>query len=159
MSAYRRVDPRLRSTYLATPATAGGKHLIVDPRIWIWISSPKKDGEGVALRTRIEEKPFDLGWTGNLGAALKDGWLSWTLLPWSVVTCRLEQSLHPLIWQLACSNRRRPGVTNRPLRLNPAVLRRLEYEASLLALDLKGSSDGDSEDAAELEGDASNEAG
>lgn len=113
--------------------------------------SAEQDGTGVALRTRVDEKPFDLGWAGNLRAVLEDGWAARRVLPWSVLPRSRSLDLADAIADaaLVSAARSAPETRQPALRLNPAVWKRLAYEASLLAS--KEESDEEAEEESESE--------
>ncbi|KAL7412474.1 DHHC palmitoyltransferase-domain-containing protein [Mrakia frigida] len=102
LSTHSRIDPRSRPRPSSTSQTL---HPYADPRHRIWIPSPKKDGTGVVVWTRVGERIYDLGWRENW----KEFWEGW----------RRAGNLH------------RERTVGLP-KMNPLVLKRLEYEAGLL---------------------------
>ena len=63
-SAHSRRDPRANS-----PSSRTDPHPRADPRVRFWIPNPDPDparkGDGVVVKTRPDERPYDLGWKGN----------------------------------------------------------------------------------------------
>lgn len=65
-SSYTGLDPRLRSEESARPYAESLRRRF-------WVPSKRADGSGVVVRTRVDERPYNLGWRRNFAFV----WEAW----------------------------------------------------------------------------------